>query len=154
MSIDVSIDVSIDTTRRILVITDRPETTPELQVALRSRAEQGSATFHVLVTNPARAEYHLLHPERHDAVARAEQQLGPMLEALRNAVGAPVDGCVSIRHDAFEAVEEHLLATPADELVVAVASHELSRRLHHDLPHRLDHLHLPMTVVGGLTTAH
>lgn len=146
--------MSTDTPRRILVITDRPELTPELQVALRSRAEQGTATFHVLVTNPARAEYHLVHPERHDAVARAEQQLGQMLETARNVISAPVGGCVSIRHDAFEAVEEHLLASPADELIVAVTSHELSRRLHHDLPHRLDHLHLPMTVVGGLTSAH
>ena len=134
-------------TASVLVITDHLDAGPELVAALRSRAERGSCAFRLLATNPARAEFHLLHADRHDAVARSQPALRSLLEQLEAEVGAPFSGEVSIRHDAFEAAEEELLARPADELVVSVHEHALAHRLHHDLPARLEHLHLPVTVV-------
>ena len=42
---------------RILVVTDRVEATPELLDSIRGRATRGPAEFHVLVPNPAPAEW-------------------------------------------------------------------------------------------------
>ena len=136
-------------TARVLIITDHMEDSPELFDAVRSRADKGDCTFRLLVTNPARAEFHLVHADRHDAVEQAQPALTSLVQRLESEVARPVIGEVSIRHDPFEAVEEDLLGRPADEIIVCVREHSLAHRLHHDLPARLAHLHLPMTVVGS-----
>ena len=137
---------------RVLIITDRLHSGPALESAIRERVTTGGGadgvSFRLLVTNPARAEFHLRHPERHDAVAAAQPQLHQLLQDLAMVAGSTVSGEISIRHDPFEAVEEDLLVQPADEVLIAVHEHELRRRLHQDLPHRLRHLNLPMTVVS------
>jgi hypothetical protein len=143
-----------DVPHRILVITDRTDVNPDLHRLVHDRMALGPVTVTFLVTNPARAEFHVLHPERHERVASARAALEPALAALRADTGVDVEGTVSIRHDPFEAVEEHLLESPVDEIVVAAASNELSRRLHHDLPHRLEHLHLPVTILSALAADH
>ena len=58
---------------RVLVVTDHTAATPELLAAMRQRAAQGPVQFRLLVPNPAQAELHLFHPERHDKAAEAEQ---------------------------------------------------------------------------------
>ena len=50
---------------RILVVTDKTAATPELLDAIRERAERGPIHARVLVPNPAPAEWHPRHPERH-----------------------------------------------------------------------------------------
>ena len=143
-----------DTPRRILVITDRTDVNPELHQLVNDRLALGPVTVTFLVANPARAEFHVLHPERHEQVAQTRAALEPAIAALRADTGVDAEGAVSIRHDPFEAVEEHLLESPADEIVVVAASNDLSRRLHHDLPHRLEHLHLPVTTLSELAADH
>ena len=51
---------------RVLVVTDKADPTPTLTAAISDRAAAGEVRFRVVVLNPARAELHLLHPERHD----------------------------------------------------------------------------------------
>ncbi|MCU1595457.1 MAG: hypothetical protein JWO12_2849, partial [Frankiales bacterium] len=128
---------------------DRLELYPGVLDAVRTRAELTPATFRLLVTNPARAEFHLLHPERHAALENAKPALERLLDQLTMVAGGGVNGEVSIRHDSFQAVEEDLLVHPADELLVAVHEHDLARRLHHDLPRRLERLHLPVMQLSG-----
>ena len=136
-------------TQRILVVTDHADPTPELVAAIRKRAETGDAQFRVIVLNPARAEIHLLHPERHDKAREAEQTLLRALPTLEAAAGGPVVGSVSVRHDAMDAVEETLFNEPIDEIMVSVPAHHLATRLHQDLEHRLQHFALPITTVDG-----
>lgn len=140
----------MDTTHptRVLVVTDHTAATPELLAALRERAGQGAVQFRLLVPNPAHAEAHLRHPERHVKAAEAEKQLREGLAAFEEAAGGHVIGSVSIRHDPYDAVEELMLNEPVDEIIVSVSPHEISRRLHLDLPHRLTHFALPVTTVG------
>ena len=135
-------------TARVHIISDHLNDDPGLLAAVRERAAHGPAAFRLVVTNPAKAEFHLVHAERHDAVDRARGDLDPLLARLSEAAGSPVQGHVSIRHDAFEAVEEDLLQHPADEVIIAVREHELSRRLHHDLQHRLSRFFGTVTPVG------
>ena len=139
-------------TAQVLIISDHLNDDPDLLAAVRGRAAQSAASFRLVVTNPARAEFHVLHADRHDAVERAQEALEQLLVRLREASGSAVTGKVSIRHDAFEAVEEDLHAHPADEVLVAVTEHELSRRLHHDLQHRLARFFGSVTPVGHALT--
>lgn len=134
-------------TLRILVVTDHAEPTPELREAIRHRAETGDVQFRLIVLNPARAELHLLHPERHDKAAEAERTLLAAQPRLEQVAGAPVIGSVSVRHDPMDAVEETLFNEPVDEIMLAIPAHHVSTWLHQDLPHRLQHFGLPITVV-------
>ena len=132
---------------RILVVTDRAEPSAALLAAIGSRATGGDVQFRVVVPNPARAEVHLLHPERHDKADEAERILREALPALEAAAGGHVIGSVSVLHDPMDAIEHTVQSEPIDEIMLAVAQHALATRIHQDLSHRLGHLGLPVTVV-------
>jgi hypothetical protein len=132
---------------RILVVTDHAEPTDALIAEIRARAGRSPAQFRVLVPNPARAEVHLLHPERHEQATAAEELLRSALPVLEDAAGGKVVGSVSVQHDPMDAIEHTLAAEPLDEIMLAVDEHGLSVRLHQDLAHRLGHLGIPVTVV-------
>jgi hypothetical protein len=138
---------------RVLLITDHPRAETRVLAAVHDRAARGPVQLRVLSPNPARAEVHLRHPERHDQVAEAERVLHTCLPDFQQAAGGPVTGSVSIRHDPYDAVEETLLAEPVDEFLVAVSAGGLSRALHLDLPHRLSHFGLPVQVVAPAVVA-
>lgn len=133
---------------RVLVVTDRTAATPTLVNAIRARAQRGPAQFRVIVPNPSPAEWHPLHPERHDKAAEAERVLALALPGIEEAAGASVIGSVSIRHDPMDAIEEALLNEPFDEIILSQLPHGVARWLHIDLPHRLAHLGLPITTVA------
>src|SRR5207248_9652034 len=101
---------------RVLVVSDKALPTPGVLDALRGRAARGSAKFKVLVPNPAPAEWHPTHPERHEKAAEAEHVLAGTLPLIEDAVGAPVEGAVSIRHDPMDAIEETLRSVDFQEV--------------------------------------
>jgi hypothetical protein len=137
-----------DVIARILVVTDHADPTPALLQAVERRALAGPAQFRLVVLNPARAELHLLHPERHDLARAAEEVLHRASPVLETAAGGRVIGSVSVRHDPMDAIEETLNNEPVDEIILSVPTHALAAWLHQDLPHRLGHLGLPVTTVG------
>src|SRR4051794_30212898 len=92
----------------VLVVTDQAAATPALLDAVRGRAVRGPAWFQVVVPNPAPAEWHPGHPERHDKVEQARRDLARALPELEAAAGRPVEGEVSVRHDPMDAIEETL----------------------------------------------
>jgi hypothetical protein len=134
---------------RVLLITDHVIPATELLDAIRARAARGPAQFRVLMPNPARAEWNPLHPERHKKVAEAELALQSALALIEAAAGDAVRGVVSTRHDPMDAIEEALRLEPCDEIILAIAPHDIERRLHIDLPHRLAHLGLPLTTIAA-----
>lgn len=134
-------------TTRILVVTDHADPSEALLEAITHRAETGDVQFRIVVPNPARAELHLLHPERHDKAHEAEQVLRQAQPLLERAAGGPVIGTVSVRNDPMDAIEETIFSEPVEEIMLSVDPHGLSTRLHQDLAHRLQHLGLPVTVV-------
>jgi hypothetical protein len=133
---------------RVLVVTDHPDPTGRLLSAIRERADRSPAQFRVLVPNPARAEVHLLHPERHEQAAAAEHVLRRALPAIEEAASGHVVGSVSVQHDPMDAIENTLAAEPLDEIMLAVHEHGLGIRLHQDLARRLGHLGIPVSLVG------
>jgi len=139
-------------THRVLVVTDTAEPTRSLREALRDRAENGDVKFRLIVLNPARAELHPLHPERHDRATEAEAALRSTLPQLELAVHAPVIGSVSVRHDPMDAIEETLFSEPVDEIILDVPPHHVSSWLHQDLAHRLAHFRIPVLTIRHETT--
>lgn len=135
--------------RRVLVVTDDPAPNEALLAAVRHRAAESPAQFRLVVPNPARAELHLLHPERHDRATEAEGVLRRSLPSLEDAAGGPVIASVSVQHDPVDAIEHTLQAEPVDEILLAVHEHGLRVRLHDDLVHRLGHLGIPVTSVDA-----
>ncbi len=134
-------------TTRILVVTDKATPTAELLTAITERAATGDTQFRVIVLNPARAEVHLLHPERHERAREAELALHAASPLLEQAAGTRVIGSVSIRHDPMDAIEETVFSEPVDEIILALPTHAWVARIHQDLEHRLGHLGLPVTTV-------
>ena len=132
---------------RVLVVTDTAEPSASLREAIRHRAESGDVRFRLIVLNPAAAELHLRHPERHDKAAAAESVLRSALAQLELAAHAPIIGSVSVRHDPMDAIEETMFSEPVDEIILDVPPHRLSSWLHQDLVHRLAHFHVPVLAV-------
>ena len=139
---------------RVLVVTDRTAATPELLEAIRRRVARGPVHVRVLVPNPAPAEWHPRHPERHDKADDARRVLAEALPPIEEAVGGRVGGFVSIRHDPMDAIEETLHDEPFDELIIATTPHHIEGWLHVDLPHRASHLGLPVTTIIDVQLAH
>jgi hypothetical protein len=133
--------------RRVLVVTAVAEPSASLTEAIRRRAEQSDAQFRLVVLNPARAELHLLHPERHDKATEAETALRAALPRLCEAADSPVIGSVSVRHDPMDAIEETIFSEPIDEILIDVPTHRLSSFMHQDLEHRLSLFHIPVVRV-------
>jgi uncharacterized membrane-anchored protein len=143
--------MSSPTSTSVLVVTDRIAVSPELVRTLRERAARGPIQVRLLVPNPAPAEWHPAHPERHAKADAARRVLAQTLPELQAAVEVPVDGSVSTRHDPLDAIEELLHDEPVDELIVATTPHHIEGWLHVDLPHRAAHLGLPVTTIAGST---
>lgn len=133
--------------RRVLVVTDTALPSPSLREAIRRRAEAHDAQFRLVVLNPARAEVHLLHPERHVRAAEAEEVLRAALPTLEADAGGHVVGSVSVRHDPMDAIEETMMDEPIDEVLVDVPTHLLSSLLHQDIEHRLSHFDIPVVAI-------
>jgi len=133
----------------VLVVTDRIAASPELIATIRARAARDEIQVRLLVPNPAPAEWHPTHPERHAKAQQAQSVLRETLPDLRDAAGVDIDGFVSTRHDPMDAIEEQLHDEPVDELILAVTPHHIDGWLHADLPHRAAHLGLPVTTITG-----
>ncbi len=134
-------------TRRVLVVSDHTSPSDDLIAEMSRRATSQDVQFRLVVLNPARAEVHLLHPERHDKATEAERAMRAMLPELERAAGAPIIGSVSVRHDPMDAIEETMFAEPVDEILLALPEGHLATRLHQDLAHRLAHFGVPVSHV-------
>jgi hypothetical protein len=136
----------------VLVVADRTAVTPELADVLRARVERSPATFHVLVTNPAAAA-EITDAERARHHAEGERILALTLPFVERVVGGGVSGSVSTRHDPMDAIEDALHDGDFQEIVLSTLPRHLTRRLHLDLPRRVEHLGLPTTTVQATDAA-
>ncbi|MEP6954461.1 MAG: hypothetical protein ABI950_10425 [Solirubrobacteraceae bacterium] len=126
----------------VLVVANRTAATPALLEAVRARAEQGPAHFHLVVPDPDHA--HLRAPHDHSA---GDKVLALALPLIRTASGGHAEGSVSIRHDPMDAIEEALIAAHFDEIILSTLPRRVSQWLHVDLPSRVAHLGLPLTTI-------
>jgi hypothetical protein len=135
-------------TARVLVVAHKTAATPALINAVRERAARGPARFHLLVPNPHHPDLRHLSDVTHPSVSEGEQVLALALPLIEEACGGcPTDGTVSPRHDPMDAIEETLHEEDFDEIILSTLPPHASRWLHMDLPSRVAHLGLPLTLV-------
>jgi hypothetical protein len=131
----------------VLVVAHRTAATPKLLNAIEERSMRGPCWFHLLVPNPAPADWHPAHEGRRRKVTEGERVLRLALPLIEAAARRPTDGSVSTRHDPMDAIEEALRSDRFDEIILSTLPRGVSRWLHLDLPHRVAHLGLPVTTV-------
>jgi hypothetical protein len=117
---------------RVLVVANRTASTPALLAEVGARARTG-ASFSVLIP-PEKAD----HPDWTDDEAT---------RLLGHAAGQDVD-CLEAGADALDTIHDAVGEGDFDEIIVCTPHHHLAEWVHHDLPHRLEHLGLPVCVIA------
>jgi hypothetical protein len=119
----------------ILVVANRTPSTPMLmeEVARQAR-EDASARFTVLIP-PEKG-----HGADVDWTPEEAQHL------LSEAAGSEVDE-LDVGADALDTIHGAVEAGDVDSIIVSTHTAHLSRWVHHDLTHRIEHLGLAVTVI-------
>ena len=136
---------SSEGTARVLVVANRTAATPALIQAVRERAEQGAATFTLLVPSSAHGLHQLVDPEDQGR-SEAEATLELALPLLEEAAGRPVEPMVGV-HEPLAAIQDALNLHGFDEVIISTLPSRVSRWLKLDLPHKVAGLGVPVTTV-------
>jgi len=119
------------TVRRILLVANRTASTPALLEHVRERGRDG-ASFMLLIP-----------PETGDAVDWSERDA---CQLLGSAAGCTID-TVEPGPDAALTVHRLVTEGSCDEIILSTQPEHHHRWLHHDLPHKLEDLSVPVKVI-------
>src|SRR5919198_3124599 len=133
------------TPARVLVVANRTAATPALIDAVRERAQRGSATFTLLIPNPAHGLHKVVDPEDQEQ-DEAEATLELAIPLLEKAAGAPVEGMIGCS-EPLAAIQDAINLHGFDEIIISTLPQRVSRWLKLDLPHKAAGLGLPVTTV-------
>ena len=123
-------------TTRVLIVAHRTAATPRLIEAVRRRAAEGACEFTLIVPRP------YWDPDTEEAATVLELAI-PLLD---EAAGSHVEGRIGAT-DPFDAVREVVEVEEFHEVIVSTLPQRVSHWLRRDLPHRVEQLGLPTTVV-------
>jgi hypothetical protein len=126
---------------RALIVAYRTAATPKLLEQVRRRAAQGPCRFTLLVPRP------YWDPDTEEASMVLELAI-PLLD---EAAGTHVEARIGAS-DPFEAVRQTLESEHFDEVIVSTLPQRVSHWLRRDLPHRVEQLGVPTTVVTASQT--
>jgi hypothetical protein len=120
----------------VLVVAHRTAATPRLLEEVRARAARSPCVFTLLVPRP------YWDPDTDEAAATLELAL-PLLE---EAAGDHVEGIIG-DNEPLAAIQQAIDEVGVDEIIISTLPARVSRWLHRDLPHRVEALGLPLTVI-------
>ena len=123
-------------TTRVLVVAYRTAATPKLIDEVRDRAGRSPCSFTLLVPRP------YWDPETEEAAATLELAV-PLLD---EAAGGQVEGTIG-DSDPFAAVKQAVEGGGFDEIIISTLPARVSHWLRRDLPHHVEALGLPVTVI-------
>jgi len=121
---------------RVLVVAHRTAATPRLLDEIRARSRRSACEFTLLVPRP------YWDPETEQAAATLELAI-PLLD---DAAGAHVKGIIG-DSDPLAAVEHAIERGGFEEVIISTLPARVSHWLRRDLPHRVQALGLPVTVI-------
>ncbi|HSI81788.1 MAG TPA: hypothetical protein VK919_14180 [Solirubrobacterales bacterium] len=127
---------------RVLVVAHKTAATPRLLEAVRARAERSPCAFTLLVPRP------YWDPD----TEAAETTLELAIPLLDEAAGGSVEGVFG-DGDPLSAVKDAVAEGDFDEIIISTLPARISRWLGLDLPHRVEALGLPVTVVTAKQSA-
>jgi hypothetical protein len=116
---------------RVLVVANRTASTPMLLDEIGRRARAG-------------ARIALVVPHEGGDEDWTEDDA---LRLVSDAAGQPVEA-LDAGDDALDTIHRAVDDDRFDAIIVSTVPHHFSRWVHHDLPHRLKHLGLPVTVIA------
>ena len=135
----------------VLVVANRTAGSDELMEALRRRAEEGPAKFHLVVPSTPRGVSWAA--DMHAGGDAAEHDLEGALERLRER-GLDIDGSLG-DPDPIAAVQDAANRSSYDEVIVSTLPKHVSKWLRVDLPRKAAHATgLPVSHVEAHSRAH
>lgn len=135
------------TAARVLLVANRTSSDPPLVKAVRRRAAQGPASFHVVVPATPNGLHRVVDPEV-AGVGAANERLRIALPILSEAAGRRVTGSIGDANP-LAAVEDALNLQGYDEIILSTLPWKVSRWLRLDLPSKVRALGKPVLHVTG-----
>ena len=135
----------------MLVIAHQTAATAPLLEAVKSRAQQGSAVFHLVVPQQPHGLDKLMDPQDH-GLEEAERALADALPKLSQAAGTQVTGEIG-DSEPLMAIQDAVNLGNYDEIIISTLPLGVSRWLKLDLVSKTRALGLPVTHVlapGGV----
>jgi hypothetical protein len=129
-------------TARVLLVANRTAMDEPLLEAVRERAAEGSASFHLLVPATPRGLHRVVDPEDAGREA-ARTRLAEALPILSEAAGSPVTGHIGDANPLAAISDAHHLQG-FDEIILSTLPWRLSRWLKLDLPSKVRGLGVPV----------
>ena len=136
---------SSEATARVLVVANKTAATPALIAAVRERAQQGPASFTLLVPSSAHGLHQLVDPED-QGQSEAEATIELALPLLEEAAGGPVESMIGVPFP-LDAIQDAVNLRGFDEIIISTLPTRVSRWLKLDLPHKAAGLGVPVTTV-------
>ncbi|MGH2889449.1 MAG: hypothetical protein ACRDNJ_07455 [Solirubrobacteraceae bacterium] len=134
---------------RVLIVAHQTVKTDRLLEAVRARAQQGQARFHLLVPRLAPHGKHRLI----DDVGLDDDESGRVLEEalplLSEAAGSEVTGSLGVP-GAISAIQAEVERDPYDEIIISTLPPRISRWLKTDVVSKARSLGLPVTHVQAV----
>jgi len=129
----------------VLVVAHQTAATAPLLDAVRARAQQGPAVFHLVVPQQPHGLDRLMDPQDHGR-EEAERALAAALPKLSEAAGSEVTGEVG-DSEPLMAIQDAVNLGDYDEIILSTLPLGISRWLHLDLISKTRALGLPVTHV-------
>ena len=131
---------------RVLVVAHKTAANRALLDAVHARAEQGPASFTLLVPNTQTGLHRLIDPED-QSIDGAQAVIDSALPMLQEAAGeAAVDGMIGVS-EPLAAIQDAINIHGYDEIIISTLPVKLSKWLRLDLPSKAAGLGLPVTTV-------
>jgi hypothetical protein len=119
--------------RRVLIVANRTVATPTLLEHVEELAHERPTTFALLI--PGGGDSPL-----------SDWTMSAALKVLRKAADGPVEG-IAAPDDTDDAIRDAVAHGGYDEIVISTLPEGMSNWLARDLPHRVEELGVPVTVV-------
>lgn len=119
--------------RRVLIVANRTVATPTLLEHVEGLAGERPTAFALLIPGAGSG-------------ALSDWTMEAALKLLRKAAGGPVEG-IPGGDDTVEAIRDAVAGGHYDEIVISTLPRRVSKWLRRDLPHRVESLGVPVTVV-------
>jgi hypothetical protein len=132
--------------KRVLIVANRTAVTPALLEAVRARAWDGDATFHLVVPATPHGLHRVVDPEV-AGLAEAEANLALALPRLQQAAGGgEVTGAIGDANP-LSAIHDALNLQGFDEIIISTLARRISRWSKLDIVSKARGLGLPVTHV-------